>query len=119
MGEPAMRRGFISPLSSWFLGCLCIVAGCSDSNPGTSASRERLTPTVATAIPEAAFGGKEARTFDFGHVIGGPGRTLIHHYQITNMAGRPVRLLRAINSKPCCGEIERFEAATLQPSQSG
>jgi len=62
------------------------------------------------------FGPQSDRRHDFGLVIGKPGLKLKHTFFLTNTMDRPVRLLRAINFKTCCGEVG-FEPATLEPGQ--
>jgi hypothetical protein len=91
-----------------------VVAGCSDSSPETFRPRATSSPKGVTA----QFGRNDEREFDFGHVIGGAGRTLVHNYQIVNRSDRPIKLVRAVNGKPCCGQIEEFQPGMLDPGQS-
>ena len=38
-------------------------------------------------------------------MIGRPGRTLEHIYNLVNNTGRTVRILDVVNRKPCCGSV--------------
>jgi hypothetical protein len=62
------------------------------------------------------FGGQAERQHDFGLVIGSAELKLSHSFNLTNTTGRSVRLLRAVNHKPCCGDV-RFQPTTLSPGQ--
>jgi hypothetical protein len=64
------------------------------------------------------FGGQLERQFDFGMVLGEADRELSHTYTLTNTLDRPVKVLRSINGKPCCGEVEPIRPTTLLPGQS-
>lgn len=62
------------------------------------------------------FGTQDERKHDFGVVIGRPGLKLSHTFPLVNTTQRTIRLLRAVNRKTCCGELN-FTPTTLLPGQ--
>ena len=85
--------------------------GCSDvAHEPRPASVTPPRHAIAASLP---FGPKANRQFDFGDVLGGSGSTLIHEFEILNSTGHAVKLISAINAKPCCGEIESFQPGIL------
>lgn len=100
------RRGM-----AWRLvGCLIAFAATSgclklDDSPTPRASRDG-----------ELFGPPGEREHDFGLVIAKPGLQLTHTFPLRNTTERPLRLLRVINRKPCCGEV-RFTPTTLLAGQ--
>lgn len=95
-----------------------LVQGCTPEEPPL--------PTQALAqfgpLPtddRSPLGGADDRRFDFGQVIGTPGLKLTHVFRLTNGSDRPVKILRALNAKPCCGEVEPMAPTTLRPGETG
>ena len=72
---------------------------------------------VPTASTTALFGDDTGRRHDFGAVIGHPGLTLRHAYPLVNTTDGPVRILRAVNHKPCCGDVA-LKPTTLGPGEA-
>ncbi len=89
------------------------VAGCDQAPmPGIpNVAHSPVPKDVRVPIP---FGDSAARTHDFGSIPGYAGLRLTHRYPMTNGSDRAVKLLRAVNGKPCCGDIG-FEPVTLEP----
>jgi hypothetical protein len=58
------------------------------------------------------------QSFDFGPAVQGEGSALTHEYTVTNTGLKPIRLLRSVNGKPCCGDVEALKPTTLAPRQS-
>ena len=57
------------------------------------------------------------RKFDFGKCLISPQLNLLHQYSVCNNSNQPINLLRALNQKPCCGDI-KFDPIILQPGES-
>ena len=57
------------------------------------------------------------RKYDFGKCLISPLLNLTHQYPVRNNSNQPIKLLRALNQKPCCGDI-KFDPVTLQPGES-
>ena len=55
--------------------------------------------------------------FDFGPVVARQVQPLPHVYTIANRSDSPWRLVRAVNQKSCCGDVE-FTPTVLQPGES-
>jgi hypothetical protein len=65
---------------------------------------------------KAPFGTESDRRHDFGPILGGRTTALDHVYLLTNRSNRPVRLVRALNLKSCCGDVE-LQPALLAPGE--
>jgi hypothetical protein len=50
-------------------------------------------------------------------VASGP-TTLTHSYTITNTTSKPIKLVRSINGKPCCGDVEPLKPTSLGPREA-
>ena len=72
---------------------------------------------MAAEPTATVFGDEASRRHDFGAVIGRPGLTLRHAYPLVNQTDGPVRILRAVNHKPCCGDVA-LEPTTLGPGEA-
>lgn len=92
------------------------VAGCDQApKPGIpNVAHSPVPKDVRVPIP---YGDSAARTHDFGSIPGSAGLRLTHRYPMTNGSDRAVKLLRAVNGKPCCGDIA-FEPVTLEPGDT-
>lgn len=91
------------------------VGGGAESS--VSASRvSRPVAEIAHAAPP--LGGAEERRRDLGVVVGGPGRTRDQTFSLVNRSRRPVRLLRAINAKSCCGEVLSLSPTVIRPGEA-
>lgn len=93
--------------------CVCTLFPC-DCNPIVPAQNQGQK-VVACILEE--LGIEHNRTHDFGKVIISPDLKLSYHFPIKNGSNIPVKLLRSINQKPCCGVVE-FEPTTLKPGES-
>lgn len=89
----------------------------------SACARAAATPPPGLVEPAAVRGdSRQPDTtsrahFDFGPVVSRPGLSLSHVYPVTNRSAGPIRVVRAINMKSCCGEVE-LEPATLEPGES-
>ncbi len=92
---------------------LAALAGC-----GSGQSRQANSPNrgavVAPKPPEVLAD----QRFDFGAIVDREARKLTHQYFIKNNTSRPIKLLRSVNGKPCCGDVESLKPTTLGPQQT-
>ena len=117
MGSRPHVRTSASPLAAraiaglFALSAGMFMLGCGEPpTPPRDRSDLRESPTTP-------FGDLADRRHDFGAVVGRPGRTLTHAYLLTNSTSGPVKVLQAVNAKPCCGDVA-MGPATLEPGQS-
>jgi len=101
--------------SIWALGLAAAsLAGCRGERaeidkPRGSRATQALSPPTENRTDHSDF--------DFGTIIARPGATLAHAHSYRNSSGRPVRVVRSVNAKPCCGTVEPIVATTLQPGE--
>lgn len=88
---------------------LCLLVGCDQV-----VTRDK--PEQAEPFLTEELGGEGERKHDFGKVITSPDLKLSHRYLIKNRSDVPVKLIRSINQKPCCGDVE-FEPVNLAPGE--
>ncbi len=54
---------------------------------------------------------------DFGRVLAGADVERQHTYRVVNASGRPVKVARVVNMKPCCGDVATVGPTVLEPGQ--
>ena len=96
------------------LTCLAAFAACHQD--------DRLDPPLSPDFQDAAVlagqGPLPDQTFDFGTVVEPESRTLTHQYTLENTGSASLNLVRSVNGKPCCGEVESLKPRALAPHQS-
>jgi hypothetical protein len=85
-----------------------VSGGCSPPSSGFATARAHSQAEL--------FGPQSDRRHDFGTILARPGRAVTHSFLLINNTGRQLRLVRAVNRKPCCGEV-RFDPKTLAPGE--
>lgn len=109
---PLPIRCFVVPIA-----LAALVQGCtSEKSPPPTQALVQSDPLPNE--DRSPLGGDDGRRFDFGQVIGAPGLRLTHVFPLRNSSDRPVKVLRALNAKPCCGEVEPMQPTTLQPGET-
>lgn len=100
--------------TTFLLGTACIFCfgGCNQSDDDTH--RQKIVIQQDTV---ELFGTETERVHDFGTVIGSPGLKLTHKYPLKNTTNKPLRIIQAINQKPCCGDVE-LNPGIIQPGES-
>jgi hypothetical protein len=90
-----------------FLLCSAVLTGWSGCN--TSTPRDNVTGSPNNPVRNANPPPKEQREreFDFGPVLA-LGQNLRHEFSIANESDRPLRVLKAATSMPCCSGVGRL-----------
>lgn len=86
---------------------------CSQPPPPSGPVR----PEEASSRASRPWYGSAATRHDFGRVLAGADSERRHTYRVVNASRRPVKVSRAVNLKPCCGDVTEIEPATLEPGQ--
>ena len=81
-------------------------------------SNNNKSTYIERKVQDAPAGADSSRRFHFGSVVGRTNLKLPHDYTITNRSDRPFKILRSINAKPCCGEVEPIAPKILAPGES-
>lgn len=100
--------------SIFLLGSACILYFCGCNQNKNDVDRQS---NVIHQDTVELFGNDAERVHDFGTVIGSPGLKLTHKYPLKNTTNKPLRIIQAINQKPCCGEVE-LNSGIIQPGES-
>lgn len=105
--------------ASLFAACLAFVPilGCEPSaatrNLDVGAHIHITPPSV-----DHPLGPESDHRHHFGSAVGRPNLRLTHEYLIKNRSSKPVKILRSVNAKPCCGDVESIGPKSLAPGES-
>ncbi len=91
---------------------IVVIAGCRERQEVTANHSIRKS-----AVSHTILGSSDDRSFSFGPILGKPGLKVSHQFRVKNGRNKSIRVLRSINGKPCCGDVESLKPMTLDPGE--